>query len=98
VTTCRQAAELPKKPGVCVFGCLGLGDCVTACPTGALVLSPIDTLVFDRGECISCGACVAACPREMIRMAPAGAAAADSGYLSDMRSAEEGCAICQEGE
>src|SRR5665809_7482 len=49
--------------------CVTCGECVAACPTGALVNKPIrDVPIKPRNDpkgessCITCGECVAACP------------------------------------
>ena len=53
----------------CVFGCLGLGNCVNACQFGALSLDPETGLpVVDDEKCTACGACVKACPRGIIEL------------------------------
>lgn len=53
----------------CIYGCLGYGDCVTACTFDALHMvegKPIVT--YDA--CTGCGACVKACPRDLIELIP----------------------------
>ena len=52
-----------------VYSCLGFGDCVQACPFGAMEVR--DGLArVDRGKCTGCGACVAACPRGILELTP----------------------------
>lgn len=53
----------------CAFGCLGCGDCVTACPFDAIHMNP-DTLLPEvvDDKCVACGACVKACPRNIIEL------------------------------
>jgi len=51
----------------CTFGCLGFGDCVTACQYDAVhIVEGLATVDYNR--CIGCGACVKACPRSIIAM------------------------------
>lgn len=53
----------------CAFGCLGCGDCVTACPFDAIHMNP-ETLLpeVEDDKCVACGACVKACPRNIIEL------------------------------
>ena len=53
----------------CGYGCLGCGDCVTACPFDAIHMDPQTQLpVVDDAKCVACGACVKACPRSIIEL------------------------------
>ena len=55
----------------CKFGCMALGDCVTACPVDALTI--VDCRVeIDNQKCIDCGSCVKACPRGLFQFADIG--------------------------
>ena len=57
----------------CSFGCLGCGDCVSACQFGALQMNPETGLpVVDESKCTACGSCVKACPRHIIELRPQG--------------------------
>lgn len=50
------------------FDCIGFGDCVSACPQGAIVLQNGTAVVTN--ECCGCGSCVSACPKKLIQMFP----------------------------
>ena len=53
----------------CPFGCLGCGDCVSACDFDAIHMNPATGLPeVDDEKCTSCGKCVKACPRNIIEL------------------------------
>ncbi len=55
----------------CKFGCLGFGDCVSACKFDALhVVDGRATVDYEK--CTGCTACSKACPRNLIEMVPFG--------------------------
>ncbi len=66
---CRVAHSLYRGTTACQYGCLGCGDCVTACKFDAMVMDPVTKLpvIFDD-KCVACGACVKACPRNIIEL------------------------------
>ena len=66
--TCTAANLVAGYQG-CVYGCLGLGDCVEACTFDAMKM--IWGLVqIDYEKCTGCGACVETCPRGIISRIP----------------------------
>lgn len=53
----------------CSFGCLGCGDCVSACQFGAIKMNQETGLPeVDEEKCVACGACVKACPKSIIEL------------------------------
>lgn len=75
VSSCAIEHSLYQGESDCIYGCLGLGDCVQACPFGAMTLPQKGTLpVIDWDKCTGCGKCVEACPRALPTLldAPAG--------------------------
>jgi Na+-translocating ferredoxin:NAD+ oxidoreductase subunit B len=66
-TTCSEAhGAMPGK--VCSYGCLGLGECAEACPTGAITISPQRLPTVDTSLCVGCGQCSEVCPRAVLVM------------------------------
>lgn len=60
---CRQAALLLGGPKACVYGCVGLGHCVSVCPFGAITMGEDGLPVVDEKKCTGCGKCVKECPK-----------------------------------
>jgi len=72
VATCKGAAQIASGFKECPYACLGLGDCVTVCPTGAIAINPEKKIaIVDWQECIGCGLCVEACPQGLTELVPA---------------------------
>jgi electron transport complex protein RnfB len=68
IPTCISANALANVQA-CKFGCLGFGDCVSACKFDAITI--VDGLAaVDYEKCTGCGACSKACPRNLIEMVP----------------------------
>lgn len=69
VSSCKVKTALYAGDTACAYGCLGCGDCVSACEFGALSMDPETGLpVVDESKCTSCGACVKACPKNLIEL------------------------------
>ena len=69
IQTCAAASMLYGGPTACRFGCLGCGDCATACPSDAICISQ-GIAHIDRSVCTGCGACAKACPKNIIGLRP----------------------------
>jgi len=70
--TCAAAVQLASGFNECLYSCLGLGDCVRVCPTGAMSIDQEKHVaVVDWETCIGCGLCVAACPQGLTELIPA---------------------------
>jgi len=54
----------------CVYGCLGFGDCVKACPFGAIAMSVNNIPVVDKDRCKACNKCVLICPKKLFSLSP----------------------------
>jgi len=69
VKDCRIAHSLYIGETDCAYGCLGFGDCVSACSFDAMHMDAVTQLpVINDEKCTSCGACVKACPRKIIEL------------------------------
>lgn len=63
--SCAAANRLYSGIKLCTNGCLGLGDCASVCPSGAIKIC--DGVAFvDENLCIGCGLCAKACPKNLI--------------------------------
>lgn len=68
----------------CVYGCMGYGSCVKACPFDAIHI--VDGIAkVDKEQCKACGKCVAVCPRHLIELVPY-----DAKYLVQCNSKDKG--------
>ncbi len=69
MSSCKGAKGWFSSPNACMFGCIGLGDCVNACQFDAIGI--IDGVArVNRENCVACGACVGACPQKIIDLVP----------------------------
>lgn len=66
--SCTAAQLVMGGFKVCEYGCLGLGDCVRACPFDAIHLDDRGLPFVDAEKCTGCGNCVEACPRNIISL------------------------------
>ncbi|NPV71909.1 MAG: RnfABCDGE type electron transport complex subunit B [Firmicutes bacterium] len=70
VPSCRAALLAGGGFKACEYGCLGLGDCVRACPFGAMRMSAAGLPEVDDEKCVACGKCVTGCPRGIMELVP----------------------------
>ena len=68
---CRAAMLFGGKSNkTCTFACIGLGNCVKACPFDAIHI--VDGVAkVDRDKCVGCGPCADTCPKSIIKLLPA---------------------------
>lgn len=69
IDTCAAMAINNSSDLACPYGCLGLADCVKACPFDAIHLME-GVAVVDDEKCTACSKCVVACPRLLIELTP----------------------------
>jgi electron transport complex protein RnfB len=70
IDTCAAAALVFGGPKACKNGCLGLGDCVRACPFDALSIRDGGIAQVDTAACTGCGVCVPVCPKDLFKFVP----------------------------
>ena len=68
--SCRAAAVVSGGGKGCSWGCLGLGDCQTACTFDAIAMNQDGLPRVDIDKCTACGDCVDACPRDLFEVVP----------------------------
>ncbi len=101
IDSCKAAKVLFGGAGSCTFGCMGLGDCVSACVNGGVSVK--DGLVrIDYSICNGCGGCAKACPNSVIKILPADTPAfvtcsnKDKGAVARKKCTDAciGCGMC----
>ncbi len=70
IQSCIGATFAAGGERACSYGCMGMGDCVAACPFDAIHMAGNGLPVVDRVKCTGCGNCVTACPRNIIELHP----------------------------
>ena len=69
IEDCTAAAALHGGPSSCSYGCVGMGNCVKACPFDAMIIENGLAKVI-QSKCTGCAKCVAACPKRIIELIP----------------------------
>jgi Na+-translocating ferredoxin:NAD+ oxidoreductase subunit B len=67
---CISAAMIMGGQKSCSYGCLGFGDCVTACPFDAIEMGENGIPVVDNDACTGCSKCIEVCPKNIIGLWP----------------------------
>ncbi len=99
VQDCRAAILAGGGDKACVYGCLGYGTCVKACPFDALHMNENHLPVVDITKCTGCRKCEAACPKKVIEVLPAGRAVLVACHSRDRgadtrKNCQIGCIAC----
>ena len=69
--SCVAANDTMGGSKTCSFGCLGFGDCVSACLFDAIHMGKNGIPIVDLDKCTGCNNCVIECPRNIIELVPA---------------------------
>lgn len=70
ITNCHAAQIIMGGDKACVYGCLGYGTCVEACPFNAMKMGDDGLPIVIEEKCTACGLCVSACPRGIMKLIP----------------------------
>jgi len=68
--SCATMALVSGGDKLCLYGCLGGGDCVEACQFNAIYMNDNGLPEVIEDLCVGCGMCAKACPRNIIEMHP----------------------------
>ncbi len=67
IKTCASASTFYGGISACVYGCMGLGDCVRACVYDAISIEN-GVAAVNQSKCTGCTSCAKACPKGLIKM------------------------------
>nr|VFJ46714.1 MAG: Na+-translocating ferredoxin:NAD+ oxidoreductase RNF, RnfB subunit [Candidatus Kentron sp. DK] len=67
---CAAAAVVAGGGKGCLFGCLGLGDCMKVCNFDAIHMNRDSLPVVDVDRCTACRDCEIVCPRDLFEIVP----------------------------
>ena len=70
IQSCAAATLVAGGGKGCFWGCLGIGDCESACTFGAITMDAHRLPVADEERCTACGDCVTACPKDLFSLHP----------------------------
>lgn len=94
VDGCHAAHLTMGGPLACAYGCLGFGDCATACPFDAISMGEDGLPDIDPEKCTRCGVCIATCPRKIIAFLPSSAPVAVLCVSHDKgKTVREACSV-----
>lgn len=68
--SCRAAHLVSGGGKGCIWGCLGLADCMMVCDFDAIHMNEDRLPVVDVARCTACGDCVEVCPRDLFDLMP----------------------------
>lgn len=66
--SCAAATLVAGGGKGCFWGCLGIGDCQSACTFDAIEMNSHRLPVVDEERCTACGDCVTACPKDLFSL------------------------------
>lgn len=72
LNSCAAANQFYGGDWLCMYGCLGHGDCKAVCEYGAVTVEN-GLARIDPALCRGCGLCAKACPKHLIELVPGSA-------------------------
>ncbi len=69
IASCAAAKKLHGGSKGCIYGCIGLGDCVQVCKYDAIHITN-GIADIQPAHCRACGKCTAVCPNGLISLRP----------------------------
>lgn len=90
INKCNAVAAMYGGKRDCTIGCLGYGDCVSACKFNALEIGRDGYPVIDYVNCVGCGACQVVCPKTIIEVSPM------SARLTHLNTEDDALAPCRQ--
>lgn len=102
VKSCKAVKRFYSGDGMCKYGCIGLGDCVTVCEHNAIKIVN-GVAKVDPALCGACGQCAKVCPNNLITIKPLAkhidvlCSSADNGKVTKLNCKNGciGCRICE---
>jgi Na+-translocating ferredoxin:NAD+ oxidoreductase subunit B len=71
IKKCYMSDDIFEGSKECKWGCLGYGDCVSACPFNAISFTKEGEVpLIDQKKCTGCGECLVSCPKQLIKLVP----------------------------
>lgn len=102
VQSCKAVKRFYGGTGLCKYGCIGLGDCVSVCERGAIkIVNGVAKVIPSL--CGACGQCANVCPNSLISIKPLAkhidvlCSSADNGKVTkqNCKNGCIGCKICE---
>lgn len=102
VQSCKAVKRFYGGTGMCKYGCIGLGDCMTVCEHSAIRIEN-GVAKVTPALCGACGQCAAVCPNQLIEIKPLAkhidvlCSSADNGKVTkqNCKNGCIGCKICE---
>lgn len=68
LVACNGGCRAAKGEVGCADGCIGCGECISACKFDAISLNEYGVAEVNEDKCIACGKCAKVCPQGIIHI------------------------------